>query len=96
MDINLITSSDLERFKSDLIDELKNIFGNNKPKSDWLKSKDVKQLLKISDSTLQTLRINGTLPYSEMGGTKYYSHDDVVKVLEKNKRNKLKEREQIG
>ena len=96
MEINLVTHDDLDKLKTDLINEFKTLLGQSKPQGEWLKSKDVKQLLKISDSTLQTLRINGTLPYSEMGGSKYYSYEDVMKVLEKNKRNKFKVKEQIG
>jgi hypothetical protein len=34
---------------------------------DWIDSQDVMQALHISPRTLQTLRSNGTLPYSRIG-----------------------------
>ena len=42
-------------------------------------------MLGISATTLQTLRINGTLSYTKIGGTLYYEYAEVVKVFEKNK-----------
>ena len=40
-------------------------------RKDVLKSKDVRDMLGISAGTLQTLRINGTLAWSKIGGTYY-------------------------
>jgi hypothetical protein len=45
------------------------------------------KLLNCSPGTLQNLRINGTLPFTKMGGTIYYLYSDVVKVLTNNKQN---------
>ena len=42
-------------------------------------------MLGISATTLQTLRINGTLSYTKIGGTLYYEYAEVIKVFEKNK-----------
>jgi len=48
----------------------------------WLKNEDVKKLLKISNATIQNLRVNGTLPFSKIGGIYYYKQDDIDKMLE--------------
>lgn len=48
---------------------------------DWLDGKDVKKLLKISERTLQTLRSNGTLAYSKIGGKLYYRRQDLQNLL---------------
>ncbi|MBE7177566.1 MAG: helix-turn-helix domain-containing protein, partial [Mucilaginibacter polytrichastri] len=48
----------------------------------WLKSHEVRKLLGISPGTLQTLRINETLPYSKVGGTMYYKSSDLNKLME--------------
>ena len=53
---------------------------------EWLKSADVRKMLGISSGTLQTLRINKTLPYTKIGGTIYYAYGDVTRVLNFNKR----------
>jgi hypothetical protein len=47
----------------------------------WLKSAEVRQLLKISPGTLQNLRVNGTLRYSKVGSIIYYKYDDILKIL---------------
>jgi hypothetical protein len=47
----------------------------------WLKSSEVRKLLKISPGTLQNLRINGTLNYKRIGGIIFYKYDDIQKML---------------
>jgi hypothetical protein len=46
-------------------------------------------MLGISPGTLQNLRINGTLPYTKVGGVIYYAYEDLIRVMEEIKRNKL-------
>ncbi len=83
---NVVTMEDLERFKKELLDEIKTLLSNSAPaKKQFLKSPDVREMLGISPGTLQTLRINGTLSYTKIGGTLYYEYADVVKIFEKNK-----------
>jgi Helix-turn-helix domain len=89
MTINILTIEDLERFKKELLEEIKILIANSTPtKKQWLKSPDVREMLGISPGTLQTLRINRTLAYTKIGGTIYYEYADVVNALEKNKRNR--------
>lgn len=89
MPAQIITTDDLHIFKIELIEEIKKLFNNSASESkQWLKSPDVRKMLRLSPGTLQTLRINGTLPYTKIGGVIYYAYDDIVKVLEKNKKNK--------
>jgi hypothetical protein len=45
-------------------------------------------MLGISPGTLQNLRVNGTLPYAKVGGVIYYAYEDILKVMEENKRNR--------
>lgn len=86
MQIELITQTELYKFKQELLEEIKALIqGSKKIEKKLLKASEVKKLLKISSGTLQTLRINGTLPYSKIGGTIYYDYDDIIKLLEKNK-----------
>ncbi|TDE04271.1 helix-turn-helix domain-containing protein [Flavobacterium sandaracinum] len=79
----LITKGDLVEFKNTLISELKEIISQNPEPKKWLKSAEVKELLKISNGTLQNLRINGTLDYTKVGSIIYYKYDDLKKLLEK-------------
>lgn len=78
----LITIGDLFEFKNTLLAELKEIMISNPQPHKWIRSADVRFMLKISPATLQTLRINGTLNYSKIGGIIYYKADDIQKLLE--------------
>jgi hypothetical protein len=44
----------------------------NKTTKRWLKSYEVRKMLGISPGTLQTLRNNGKIPFTKMGGLTYY------------------------
>jgi len=51
---------------------------------DWVDNQDVMHTLHISPRTLQTLRSNGTLPYSRIGNKLYYRKQDILKILTDN------------
>ncbi|WP_369427692.1 helix-turn-helix domain-containing protein [Pontibacter harenae] len=36
----------------------------------------------MSPATLQTLRINGTLPFTKIGGTIYYRAEDIERLMD--------------
>lgn len=81
--IEMITREDLKQFKNELLAEIKQIMAPGQGQSkQWLKSNEVRKLLKISPGTLQNLRINGTLHYTKIGGMMYYKLDDIQKLLE--------------
>ena len=85
--IDIITKDDLELFKQDLIREITSLI---KPQTSdvkqWLRSIEVRSLLKISPATLQNFRVKGTLSFTKMGGIFFYKYDDILKVLEKKRR----------
>jgi ferric iron reductase protein FhuF len=76
----------LQSFRIELLQELKQLLSTAIPhkQKQWLKSVEVRKLLKISPGTLQNLRINGTLRYTKIGGLIYYSYEDIEKLLEEN------------
>ncbi len=89
MAVEIITKEDLKIFKSELLSELKEIFGTtSNQQKQWLKSQEVRKLLGISPGTLQHLRVIGTLPYTKIGGTLYYKYEEVIQMLEQNKKRK--------
>lgn len=59
------------------------------PLAEWLDSQDIMQTLHISKRTLQTLRTNGTLPYSRIGNKIYYKRSDIETILQNNYNNSL-------
>ena len=84
MTLAILTKEDLQEFKTELLEDIRNLFQFRSTEQKlWLKSSEVKELLNISAGTLQTLRINGTLTYSKVGGTLYYNYKDIEKLLNK-------------
>ena len=55
--------------------------GKDKGLGDWLDNQDVCQMLNISPRTLQTLRDNGTLAFSQIYRKVYYKPEDVERIL---------------
>jgi DNA-binding transcriptional MerR regulator len=51
---------------------------------DWIDGQEVMQKLKISPRTLQTLRSNGTIPYTRIGHKLYYLKQDIERILRNN------------
>jgi hypothetical protein len=82
----IVTLGDLEIFKKELLDEIRNIVKQNEgsPSKKWLKSCEVKKLLGISTGTLQNLRVNGSLSHSKVGGIYFYDYNDIAKLIKKN------------
>lgn len=76
-------------FEEEFFDRIKKIieekFGKKVEQPNWLKSKDVRKMLGISDSTLQTLRVNGLIPSYKLGSSWYYKYDEITAALESNR-----------
>ena len=87
MGATIITTEDLMEFKMELLEGIKQLLNNQngQPTKKWLKSPEVRKLLGISPGTLQNLRINGTLPYTKVGGVLYYDYHEIMEVMEKNR-----------
>jgi len=83
MAVQIITKDDLEEFREQLLHDFKGLLAKRaeEPKK-WLKSYQVKNLLKISGGTLQTLRANGTLKFTRIGHIIYYNYEDIMQLLE--------------
>lgn len=87
MAANIVTLEDLQSFKKELIEELKNVLAqrHTTPARRWLKSHEVRRLLTISPGTLQNLRVNGSLPFTKIGGVIYYDYEDIQNMLQEHK-----------
>ena len=84
MKVELVTKKDLDNFRLVLLTDLVRVLKRPDPAQPWLKSYEVRRLLKVSPGTLHRLRVNGALPYSRIGGTILYKYEDVQKLVEKN------------
>lgn len=82
MQVEIITKDDLKQFKTELLNDIKDIVKPQEKAKHWLKSAEVRKMLNISPGTLQNLRINGTLRYTKIGGMMYYKLEDITRLLE--------------
>ena len=87
MSAEIITTNDLKEFKVELLNDIKKILNekNDLPAKKWLRSPEVMKVLNISPATLQNLRINGSLPYTKLGGALYYDYEDIQKTFKENR-----------
>ncbi|WP_325587558.1 helix-turn-helix domain-containing protein [Puia sp.] len=84
MRVDFVTKEDLSEFRLVLLNDLARMLKRPDPPQPWLKSYEVRKLLKISAGTLHRLRAKGILPFSRVGGTFLYKYEDVQKLVEMN------------
>jgi hypothetical protein len=83
----LLTSEDLIAFKQELLTEFEKLFKSYSASTQkrWLKAHQVRKLLNISIGTLQTLKSNGILPYTKIGGVHFFDYEDIQRILQEGK-----------
>lgn len=87
MAATILTTDDLYEFKEELFGELQQLL-KQAPQArlkKYLKSAEVMEMLQVSPGTLQNLRINGTLPYTKIGGVILYEYEEILRILQENK-----------
>ena len=77
------TVADLQQLKLELLREIKKLSGvqPSLPQRPWLKSHEVRRLLKISHGTLQHLRDSGKLKFSKVGGIMFYDVKEIEAMM---------------
>ncbi len=81
-----ITKEDLQQFRFQLINDLKNLIAQHLEKPavmEWVKSKQVREMLHVSPGTLQNLRIQGKLNPRKVGGSWYYNRKELTDLFGK-------------
>jgi len=87
MSVKILTTDDLESFKKELFSELRQVFSAkqklelSKQQREWLRTKEVCSLMGISLSKLQYMRNNGEIKFTRIGGTIFYSTNDIQQML---------------
>jgi hypothetical protein len=84
MSAHVLTIEDLQEFKKELFVELRKMLSemNAMPESKWLKTYEVRKILRLSQGSLQNLRLQGTLPFTRLGGIIYYKAEDVNAMMQ--------------
>ncbi|MBN8856681.1 MAG: DNA-binding protein [Sphingobacteriales bacterium 50-39] len=83
MQVEFITKEDLEIFRMRLLEDIGSLLTKERPATNkpWLRGGEVRKLLSISASSLQTLRISGKLKSSKVGGIHYYRYQDIQDMM---------------
>ena len=86
MAAEIITREDLQNFRLQLLDELKELVHQIKRETsssvtEGYKTKHVRKILDCSNGKLQALRVSGKLRCKKIGGTLYYRQEDVQKLF---------------
>lgn len=83
MNLEILTKEDLQAFRVQLLNDLRELFSMKAKASEktWLKSSEVKKMLKVSSNTLQNLRVKGKLHPTKVGGIFYYSQEEIYELL---------------
>ncbi|MCH7415239.1 helix-turn-helix domain-containing protein [Belliella sp. R4-6] len=82
--IELITKEDLEELRLQLLEDLQELLKlkpKEKDQRDWVKSDEVRRMLKISPGSLQNLRIRGLLNPKKIGGSYYYQSKEIENLF---------------
>lgn len=86
MSAEIITKEDLQEFHRQLLSDIKALLQfeqkNYDAGKEWLRSSEVRKLLKISAGTLQNLRISGRLKPSKIGSINFYRQSEIKMMLE--------------
>jgi hypothetical protein len=85
MAVQVVTWEDLQDFRIQLINDIKEILSHSKQSGnesiEFLKTSQVRKLLNCSNGKIQSLRITGELTSKKVGGTLYYKQEDVKRIL---------------
>lgn len=80
-----ITKEDLETLRFQLFADLKELLEKKdeprKESKEWLRSRDVKKMLSISDAALQNLRIRGLVHPVKISGLYYYRSEELKSLF---------------
>lgn len=81
--INRLHPEDVKIITQHVVQELQELMKNKNDKK-WITSKEVKDLLGVSNSKLHQMRNNNLITFSYFGRNIYYDIDEIHQLLEQN------------
>jgi hypothetical protein len=79
--MNIATIEDLERFKDELIQEVKKLFNQPAQVIKFLKSSEVKKIFHISETKLYELRRDFKIPFLKVDGKYLYDYNELLNAF---------------
>lgn len=78
----LVTKSDIEKLRREILEAINERLRTSPvEEKKWLRSKEVRKMLNISDGTLLNLRVKGLLHGTKINGLWYYQQDEIQALL---------------
>jgi hypothetical protein len=88
MSVEIISKEDLVEFRTQLLNDLREIIRQEKLATNAIvhkngyKTKHVKAMLQCCANTLNSLRVKRNIRTKKIGGSLYYNPDDIRRILE--------------
>lgn len=84
MQVELITKQEFEILKRDLLETITAYMRREggQHEKEWLRTKEVKAMLGISNGTLMNLRVKGLLKPSKIEGVYFYRLSEIKQLLD--------------
>ena len=81
---HLATVGDLMELRLLIAEDFSNFLQsqNQQSKKRWVKSHELRRLLRMSPGTLQALKNKGVITFTKLGGVHYFDLEQVSKLLE--------------
>lgn len=80
--IKILTQEDLNIFKQQLLQEFQEILKTtSEPDTPWIKARDARKMLSLSENSLKQLRIQKKLTRVKLGGSFYYSKQEILSLF---------------
>jgi predicted site-specific integrase-resolvase len=83
MEIEIITKQELQVFKEELLEDIVKVLHTSvaTQEKEFLRAKEVRQMLGVSNATLQNLRVKRLLNPSKIEGIFYYKLSEIKTLL---------------
>lgn len=79
--MNNVTKDDLDKFKEELIQEVKKLFNQPVQALKFLKSSEVKKLFHISETKLYEMRRDLKIPFLKVDGKYLYDYNELLNAF---------------
>jgi hypothetical protein len=79
--MEIATKDDFEKFKNELLHEVRNIINTPAQVVRFLKSAEVRDLFHISETKLYELRRDGKIPFLKVDGKYLYEYHEVLNAF---------------
>ncbi|KAA8480051.1 hypothetical protein BDE36_2403 [Arcticibacter tournemirensis] len=80
----LLTVRDLIEFREQLLMDIQQALNGRgvSPEKQWLKAKEIREMLRLSAGKLHYLRAKGLIPFKKLGNITYYDRQKINELMQ--------------